>query len=288
MIRGKDLIRFVGSVLAAAILLAGDIRFARAQPQSNACGSLPSYYTLKSALAAATAADKSGLNDQLWATMMDHDGIVCAVVFSGVNRLAQPPAARVFSAQKANTANGFSTDGTSFSNGSGQPSGLAQSSANLYSDTQPGGVLWGYEVGWPVDPAVVNAGPSSLYGAPNDPMVGNKVGGISITGGGLALYDVGHVIVGGVGVSGDTPCRDHNIAWLVRHNLGLDHMAGTATIPGVAGPAALFAGDLAHPDNIVFDITPNNKGGTGISKSGFGHPQCPFGTNPLTLPPVQP
>ena len=34
------------------------------------------------------------------------------------------------------------------------------------------------------------------------------------------------------------------------------------------------SGDAAHPDNIIFDITPNPYGGTGISKGGFGHPTC--------------
>ena len=42
-------------------------------------------------------------------------------------------------------------------------------------------------------------------------------------------------------------------------------------IPGVAG---IFAGDTAHPDNIIFDITPNPNGGTGKSATGFGHPTC--------------
>jgi hypothetical protein len=74
--------------------------------------------------------------------------------------------------------------------------------------------------------------------------------------------------VGGVGVSGDTSCADHNIAWRVRHNLVLDHLAS------VPGPASLFAGDAGRPDNIIFDIAPNPNGGTGVSASGFGHPTC--------------
>jgi len=258
------------------------------QHQSSKCPEPLNYSNLKNALAEAAASDKSGLNDQLYATLVNHDGVVCAVAFSGVSRLAQPPSSRIFSAVKASTANGFSTDGTSFSNGSGQPSGLAQSTANLYNNTQPGGVLWSYDAASPVDTAVAYAGPTSAYGSPNDPMVGKIVGGINLTGGGVALYATGHVIIGAVGVSGDTPCRDHNIAWLVRHNMGLDHMAPNVGQPGVAGPAALFAGDTAHPDNIIFDITPNPNGGTGVSKSGFGHAACPFGTNPLTLPAVQP
>ena len=46
-------------------------------------------------------------------------------------------------------------------------------------------------------------------------------------GGGLALYATGKVIRGGLGVSGDTSCADHFIAWRVRHILGLDHMKGS-------------------------------------------------------------
>ena len=65
-----------------------------------------------------------------------------------------------------------------------------------------------------------------------------------------ALYK-GGVRVGGLGVSGDTSCTDHMIAWRTRSNLGLDR------VRGVGGPAAAFAGDATHPDNIIFDITPN-------------------------------
>ena len=56
-------------------------------------------------------------------------------------------------------------------------------------------------------------------------MVGNKIGGVNVFGGGLPLYASGHKIIGGVGVSGDTSCADHNIAWRVRNILNLDHMA---------------------------------------------------------------
>jgi hypothetical protein len=108
-----------------------------------------------------------------------------------------------------------------------------------------------------------------------------------------ALYSKGGRLVGGVGVSGDTSCSDHNVAWRLRHNLNLDFLAGL--IPGVAG---VFAGDTAHPDNIIFDISPNPAGGTGSSSTGFGHPTClksppaapvvPGGINVAAgLPPVQ-
>jgi len=250
----------------------------------GSCNGLPGYSQLKSAIAQATQAESSGLNNQMWATIVNRDGVVCAVAFSGVNRGAQWPGSRVISAQKANTGNAFSLDASSNSNGSGQPGGLALSTANLFSAVQPGGSLFGLQESNPVDTGVAYQGPSSNYGTSNDPMVGDKIGGINVFGGGMALYAAGHVIVGGVGVSGDTSCADHNIAWRVRNILGLDHMAATKTLPAVGG----VSGDPARPDNIIFDITANPSGGTGISAGGFGHPMCLNTSGSATLPPVEP
>jgi uncharacterized protein GlcG (DUF336 family) len=242
------------------------------------CANLPSWSALKAALVAATATEISGLNNQMWATIVDRDGTVCAVAFSGVNRGAQWPGSRVISAQKANTANAFSLDYTSASGGSGQASGLALSTANLYSAVQPGGSLYGLQASNPVSTDVAYLTPSSDYGTPEDPMVGNKIGGVNVFGGGLGLYGSGKTIVGGVGVSGDTSCADHMIGWRVRHNLHLDHLSG---VGGVSG-------DAARPDNIIYDITPNPGGGTGISAGGFGHPTCLNTGDQTKLPPVQP
>jgi uncharacterized protein GlcG (DUF336 family) len=58
---------------------------------------------------------------------------------------------------------------------------------------------------------------------PNDPMTGSRIGGINVFGGGLGCTRPGSGWSEGVGVSGDTSCADHNIAWRVRANLGLDH-----------------------------------------------------------------
>lgn len=244
----------------------------------NACKDLPGYTALKAALGAATATEASGLNNQMWGTIVDRDGIVCAVAFTGVDRGAQWPGSRVISAQKANTANAFSLDSSSSSGGSGQPSGLSLSTANLYSAVQPGGSLFGLQFSNPVDTNVAYDGPSAQYGTAHDPMVGSKIAGVNVFGGGLGLYAAGKKIVGGVGVSGDTSCADHNIAWRVRNNLGLDHLFG---VGGVSG-------DPTRPDNIIFDITPNPFGGTGISAGGFGHPTCLHTSGSGTLPPVQP
>jgi len=245
---------------------------------NNSCAGLPSYTDLKNALGQAVSAEASGLNLQMWGTIVDRDGVVCAVAFSGTNRGAQWPGSRVISAQKANTANAFSLDSSSNSNGSGKPAGLALSTANLYSAVQPGGSLFGLQFSNPVDPGVAYKGPSTHYGTSNDPMVGTKPGGVNVFGGGLALYAAGQKVIGAVGVSGDTSCADHNIGWRVRNLLGLDHLSG---VNGVSG-------DAARPDNIIFDIAPNVNGGTGISAGGFGHPTCINTSGAATLPAVQP
>ena len=95
-------------------------------------------------------------------------------------------------------------------------------------------------------------------------MIGLVAGGINVFGGGLALYNSPVNKVGAVGVSGDTSCTDHLIAWYVRKKLNLDHLAG---VNGVSG-------DSDRPDNIVFDITPQTGQMPGVSASGWGHPTC--------------
>jgi uncharacterized protein GlcG (DUF336 family) len=256
----------------------------RGSDEGHGCAALPDHAALKAALIAATETEASGLNNQMWGTIVDRDGVVCAVAFSGVNRGAQWPGSRVISAQKANTANAFSLDSSSSSNGSGQPGGLALSTANLYSATQPGGSLFGLQASNPVNVEAAYAGPSAAYGTAWDPLVGHKVGGVNVFGGGLALYAKDHSLVGAIGVSGDTSCADHDISWRARHVLNLDHLAASGSTAAVAG----VSGDTSRPDNIIFDITPNPNGGTGISAGGFGHPTCINTADPKTLPAVQP
>ena len=233
------------------------------------CSSLPSQATLKTQLAAAVDAETSGLDLNMWATIVDRDGIVCAVAFSGVDRGAQWPGSRLISAQKANTANAFSLDSSAASGAA--KTGLALSTANLFSAVQPGGSLFGLQESNPVNTAVAYAGNAINYGSSIDPMVGSKIGGVNVFGGGFALYAPGRVILGAVGVSGDTSCADHRIGWRLRHNLGLDHMQGVAGV----------SGDTDRPDNMVFDID----GSTGKSAGGFGHPHCTSADgDPKTLP----
>jgi uncharacterized protein GlcG (DUF336 family) len=273
------------SILRVACLFAlslGPAAAAHAAPPDNnsgddACRGLPGHAALRAALVAATQAETSGLDNHMWATIVNRDGVVCAVAFSGNDRDAQWPGSRVISAQKANTANAFSLDASSSSGGSGQSSGLALSTANLYSAVQPGGSLFGLQHSNPVDTDNAYRQPSFLYGTAGDPLVGRKIGGVNVFGGGLALYARGGRLVGGVGVSGDTSCADHMIAWRVRRALSLDFLTG---VGGVSG-------DPERPDNIIFDITANPDGGTGISTGGFGHPQCINTTAPNTLPVVR-
>ncbi|MGI8568505.1 MAG: hypothetical protein ACR2KT_05285 [Methylocella sp.] len=272
-------------------------------PNSCSAGvslSAADYATFKAQLALAVqASGNGGLGFNMWATIVAKDGTVCAVAFSGSSRVDQWLAARAISAQKAAAANGLSLGAVTGASTKGQ---LALSTANLYAATQPGGSLYGLSDSNPVAAAGAYGdridtgtgayiGPldTTTYGTATDPMVGQVIGGINVFGGGLALYN-GIRRVGGVGVSGDTSCTDHMVAWHLRNNLNLD-LLGTANI---AGPAGLFVGDTKHPDNIIWDITPNPNGGTGISTSGFGHPTClnnpvinPKTHTPKSLPPVQ-
>ena len=202
---------------------------------------LPAHADLKAALVEAQAQDNGGLSTHMWATIVDRDGVVRAVTFSGEDRGSQWPGSRIISAQKAYTANAFSLDG------------LSLSTANLFSATQPGSSLYGLQHSNPVDEDAGYRGPAANFGQPNDPMVGQRVGGVNVFGGGLALYDADGNCIGAVGVSGDTSPADHNIAWRIRDSLGLDHVPG-----GVSG-------DEERPDNIIFDIA------GGKSAGGFGH-----------------
>ena len=197
---------------------------------------------LQTALINAVAAGNGGLGFNMWATIVDRDGVVCLVAKSGAAG-TQWPGSRVISAQKANTANAFSL-----------PS-FALSTANLFSATQPGGSLFGLQSN-PVNAAVAYVGSSATWGTIADNLVGQKIGGVNVFGGGLALYNGG--LVGGLGVSGDTSCADHNIAWRVRKALGLDHV-----------PAGVAPG---NNDGIIYDVTGSH--GNFASKSGFGHPTC--------------
>ena len=185
---------------------------AAAEKTARQCGHLPSYTELKEALISARLQPNGGFNLDMWGTVVNRDGLVCAVAFTGSDRGAQWPGSRVISAQKANTANAFSL------------SGLALSTANLFSAVSPGGSLYGLQHSNPVNTRVAYADPASRFGLANDPMVGGRIGGVNVFGGGLALYNASGVLLGALGVSGDSSCADHNIAWRTRNNLVLDYV----------------------------------------------------------------
>ena len=241
--------RIIG-LLLIALTVATSLLFVTGQTEAShgtACNDLPTHDRLQAALTAARNQDNGGLNLDMWATVVNRDGMVCGVAFTGQDRGDQWPGSRVISAQKANTANSFSLPG------------LALSTANLFSPVQPGGFLFGLQHSNPVNTIVAYGGNSDLIGTHDDPMVGRKIGGVNVFGGGLALYTDDGTLVGAIGVSGDTSCADHNIAWRTRDSLLLDNVPGGVGAPG---------------DNIIYDTTVDSATGHTASTGGFGHPAC--------------
>ena len=82
--------------------------------------------------------------------------------------------------------------------------------------------------------------------------VGQNPGGIITFGGGVALYSNGQVI-GGLGVSGDSSCADHAIAFRMRL------LAALNVVPGGVAPD--------NTDNIIYATA-------GTAPTGFQQPHC--------------
>jgi uncharacterized protein GlcG (DUF336 family) len=168
--------------------------------------------------------------NMMWLAVVDRTGTLCLVIKSQTPEAsgAPPdpwPGSRDIAIAKANTANAFSNNLK------------ALSTANLYGPTQPGGSLYGLNNSNPFNPTF-NAQGTGLGFVP---------GGIITFGGGVALYpQTNGPVIGGLGVSGDTSCADHAIAYRVRAKVGL------ANTP------------VAGEDNIVYSNT-----GT-----GFTQPNC--------------
>lgn len=203
-----------------------------------------SYWTLKNALQSAAAADSTGLNNNYWAVAVTPGGVVCAVAYSGAARGDQWLSSRQIAAAKAFTANGLSLDSAPLS------------TAQLYRWVQPSNPdiqnpLFGLEGGNVLNSFFAYQGDYSTFGTPSDPMVGKRVGGTITFGGGLALYK-GTIRIGGIGLSGDTACADHSVAWRIRDLLGMKPTKGDDRLPFV---------------------TPNNTNNTN------GHPHCPNDAN---------
>jgi uncharacterized protein GlcG (DUF336 family) len=232
------------------VLVLGLSAFSTASSFAADCKGLPSWKELKAALTAARQQPNGGFNLDMWGTVVNRDGEVCAVVFTGSDRGSQWPGSRVISAQKASTANAFSLPG------------LALSTANLYSAVQPGGSLYGLQLSNPVNTDVAYGGDAKKFGQSNDPMVGKRIGGVNVFGGGLALYDAKGKLLGALGVSGDSSCADHNIAWRTRNALKLDF------VPGGVSP---------NKDDGIMYL------GTNEAPTGFKHPTCGGTENTIGL-----
>lgn len=162
----------------------------------------------------------------MWSAVVDRAGRLCSVMKTG----DAWPGSRAIAIAKANTANDFSNVN------------LALSTANLYAPTQPGGSLYGLNNSNPFNPEFL-----ALRSGANQ-----FAGGIITFGGGVALYQGGQVI-GGLGVSGDSSCADHAIAYCMRKLAGLDK------IPAGEGPGGT--------DNISYAPL-------GQSPTGFQQPHC--------------
>jgi len=117
------------------------------------------------------------------------------------------PGSQAIAKAKAYTANAFSLDT------------FVLSTARLYTFVQPGHSLASLGQSNPFNPtALTTPGDSGVNG--------NKItGGMIFFGGGVPLYRNGKIL-GGLGVSGDTSCADHEIAKRVRHLLDMNPVSG--------------------------------------------------------------
>ena len=227
----------------AALLAVSLVALMGCNKARAACEGLPDYGALKKVMTEARDMDNGGLHTDMWGSVVDRTGQVCAVVYTGRELGDQWPASRAIAVEKANTANAMSLPK------------FALSTANLYAGSQPGGYLYGVATTNPVNVIALQAGDPATYGTMKDPLVGQRPGGIVTFGGGLALYDQKGTLIGALGASGNTSCADNNVAWRARHALNLDHVP--------AGPSA------KGNDSIIYDI-----GLSGKSASGFGQPTC--------------
>jgi uncharacterized protein GlcG (DUF336 family) len=150
----------------------------------------------------------------MWGAVVDRDGKLCAFATSTTDPKQTWPGSQAIAKAKAYTANAFSNDASA----SGGP--LALSTALLYTFAQPGHSLFGLNNSNPFNPDLL---------APTGGQGGGKnqiAGGIITFGGGVPLYNASGDIIGGLGVSGDTACADHEIAKRVRDLAALNPSLG--------------------------------------------------------------
>ena len=226
--------RVAVAVGAVGVMSAGLGLTLAASSKPPACAGLPSESRLVELLgqAPASGGNAGGLfaGTRMWAAVVNRDGELCAFATSTADPSQVWPGSQAIAKAKANTANAFSLDV------------LALSTARLYTFVQPGHSLFSLNWSNPFDPSFL-AAPDGRSGGIN-----HLAGGLITFGGGVPLYSGGRVI-GGLGISGDTSCTDHEIAKRVRNLAGLNPPGGPAT------------------DDIIY---PNVDG-----PSPFGHPLCP-------------
>ena len=204
---------------------------ASAQAGAN-CRGLPGEAELRALLNQAHGlADAGGLfgGERMWGAVVNRAGELCAYTTSTTDPTQVWPGSQAIAKAKAYTANAFSLDV------------LPLSTARLYTFVQAGHSLFSLNWSNPFDPAAL-APPTGQHGGQNQ-----IAGGLITFGGGVPLYSGGNII-GGLGISGDTSCTDHEIAKRVRNLAGLNPPGG------------------ALADDIVY---------IGVDPpSVFGHPVC--------------
>jgi len=213
---------FIFSILAAASAVASE------NTQTN-CQGLPSEAQLKDFLNAVAGPAIGGLfnGTRMWAAVVNRDGEVCGASTSQSNPSQVWPGSQAIAKAKAYTANAFSLDS------------LALSTARLYTFTQPGHSLWSLGQSNLFNPRFL-APPAGNSGGQNQ-----LAGGLIFFGGGVPLYRGGKII-GGLGVSGDTSCADHEVAKAVRNLAGLNPPGGSL-IDDITYSTADGASVFTHP-----------------------------------------
>lgn len=202
-----------------SVVLGGILLSAASTGAMATCDDIYAAWNNNAIVSSVGVTGNGGYGLPMWIAAVDETGKVCAVVNSagsgaGIGNKSWL-GSRVIAIQKATTANSFSLDAFSIS------------TANLYGLTMPGGSLYGLQFSNPVDANVGYAGSPENYGqGGNDPAVGKRIGGINVFGGGLALYNSQKVKIGAIGVSGDTSCTDHAVAWRLRTAMALNNVPG--------------------------------------------------------------
>jgi uncharacterized protein GlcG (DUF336 family) len=144
----------------------------------------------------------------MWGAIVNRNGELCTYATSTADPTQVWPGSQAIAKAKAYTANAFSLDS------------LALSTARLYTFTQPGHSLWSLGQSNLFEPKFL--APPSGQGGGREQIAG----GLIFFGGGVPLYDGEGKIIGGLGISGDTSCTDHEIAKRVRDLAGLNPTGG--------------------------------------------------------------